>query len=84
MKLVTIQLSDSCYLQGSQRRIEFDEFSRNVSANRSCEDYQKALYQIQRNSSSRSLHKRLIDEQRERDIDECLRRVSRNVKSAQI
>lgn len=61
--------------QSSQRRIEFDEFSRNVSANKSSENYQKALYQIQRNSTSRSLNKRLQEEQKEIAIEENLRKV---------
>lgn len=55
--------------QNPQRRIEFDQFSRNVSANRNGEDYEKALYQIQRNSSSRALSKRLTDEQKEKEIE---------------
>lgn len=68
----------SIFNQSSQRRIR-DDFSRDVAEGRNCENYQKALYQIQRNSSSRSLSRRLTEEQKERDFEECLRKVSFNV-----
>lgn len=71
-------LNQSILLQSSQRRIDFDSFSRGVSANRNCEDYEKALYQIQRNSSSRSLNKRFIEEKKERELEERLVQVGQN------
>jgi Trichohyalin-plectin-homology domain len=61
------------YDQSSQRRIQFDEFSRSVKSQRNNSDYQGALDQIVRNSSSRSLNKRLQAEQREREIERALK-----------
>lgn len=52
-----------------------DEFSRNVSANRNFSDYQSALFQIQRNSSSRHLHQRFKDERRELEMEDQLLKI---------
>lgn len=58
----------------SQRRIQCDEFSRNVSQHRSFEDYEKALSQMQINSKSRSLSKRQVEERRELELIEKIDR----------
>ncbi|CAG9807400.1 unnamed protein product [Chironomus riparius] len=59
----------------SQHRIQFDAFSRKVCDNQKNQDYEYASQQIQRNSSSRHLQKLLIEEQKERELEEKLRKI---------
>ncbi|CRK94975.1 CLUMA_CG008463, isoform A [Clunio marinus] len=59
-------------MTNSQRRIDLDRLSRNVSANKNFEDYSTALCQIQRNSASRSLSRRLAEEKKEKEIEQHL------------
>lgn len=60
------------FSQNSQRRIQCDEFSRTISQTRLNDNYERALFQMQINSSSRALSKRQEEEMKELEMIEKL------------
>lgn len=76
MKIIN-EINHLNFLQSSQqRRIAFDDFSRNVQTERNYENYQKSLHTIvTRNASSRSLNRRRQEELKERELLEQMEQV---------